>query len=63
MDSMKAFAMGDANRGKELMVFDWNKAAKIIKEQNAASASAGLCGDWAWTGGAIYEDGEKDINQ
>lgn len=23
MDSFSAFAMGEANRGKELMVFDW----------------------------------------
>ena len=29
MDTSIAFAMGKANRGKELMVFDWEKAAEI----------------------------------
>ena len=57
MDSMSAFAMGQANRGKELMVFDWIKAAQRIKETGAKSASAGLAGDWGWTGGDILTDG------
>ena len=60
MDSMIAFAMGEANRGKNLMVFDWNKAAKIIKERNATTASAGLSGDWEWTGGEIFSDGKPN---
>lgn len=34
MDTLLAFEMGRANRGKELMVFDWDKAATIIKENN-----------------------------
>lgn len=42
MDSMQAFAMGKANRDKPSMVFDWNKAAQLIKEQNPNSVSAGL---------------------
>lgn len=58
MDSMSAFAMGEANRGKPLMVFDWHKAARLIKERGARSASAGLSGDWEYTGDAILEDGE-----
>lgn len=58
MDTISAFAMGAANRGKELMVFDWEKAARIIKERDAKSASAGLAGDWEWTGGRILDDGE-----
>jgi len=60
MDSMMAFAMGETNRGKSLMVFDWNKAAKIIKERNATTASAGLSGDWEWTGGSILENGKPN---
>ena len=32
MNTLSAFAMGAANRGKELMVFDWDKAAKLIKK-------------------------------
>lgn len=58
MDTMKAFANGEANRGKELMVFDWDKAAKMIKDSGAACASAGLSGDWEWTGGVIFRDGK-----
>jgi hypothetical protein len=58
MDTLSAFAMGEANRGKEQMVFDWDKAAKRITEVHPESASAGLRGDWGWTGGEIYRDGE-----
>jgi len=58
MDTMSAFANGQANRGKELMVFDWHKAAKLIKESGAKEASAGLAGDWEYTGGTILEDGK-----
>ena len=46
---MLAVAMGEANRGKALMVFDWDKAARIIKQRGATSASAGLSGDWGTT--------------
>lgn len=58
MDSFTAFAVGEANRGKETMVFDWDKAARIIKKRNAQTASAGLKGDWEWTGGEILRDGK-----
>lgn len=57
MDTLSAFAMGEANRGKPLMVFDWDKAAAMIAANNAQQASAGLCGDWKWTGGDILRDG------
>jgi len=55
MDSTKAFAMGQANKDNPLMVFDWNKAAQRIKETEAQNASAGLAGDWEWTGGNIWD--------
>lgn len=55
MDTLSAFARGEANRGKESMVFDWNKAAHLIKERNAKYANAGLEGDWEWTGGNIWD--------
>lgn len=55
MDSMAAFAMGEANRGKEPMVFDWDKAASLIKEHKPKFAQAGLRGDWEWTGGVIFD--------
>lgn len=58
MDTFSAFARGQANRHKEQMVFDWDKAAQIIKERQPKCAYAGLCGDWEWTGGIIFKDGE-----
>lgn len=58
MDTLSAFAMGQANRSKELMVFDWEKAAQIIKEKDAKEAAAGLRDDWNWTGGNILKDGK-----
>ncbi len=58
MNSILAMMMGELNRGKELMVFDWDKAAKIIKERKPLLASAGLRDDWEWTGGDIYCEGK-----
>ena len=58
MDTIKAYVMAQANKDKESMVFDWVKAAQIIKERGAKTASAGLSGDWEWTGGRILADGK-----
>lgn len=58
MDTAQAFMMGEINRGKELKVFDWLKAAEIIKERGAKEASAGLSGDWEYTGGEIFAKGK-----
>ena len=58
MDTFSAFAMGQANQGRELMVFDWDKAATLIKERGAQKASAGLSGDWEYTGGCIWDNGK-----
>ena len=52
--------MGQANRGRDLMVFDWDKAAQLIRDRKPEVASAGLAGDWDWTGGQIYADGKPD---
>ena len=57
MDTVSAFAMGMANRGRPLMVFDWKKAAEIIRDENPGLVEAGLAGDWEWTGGIIFRDG------
>ena len=57
MDWMTAALTGQENRDKEKMVFDWEKAAQIIKERKAQSASAGLAGDWEYTGGPILDNG------
>lgn len=61
MDTFAAFIMGEANRGRPLRVFDWNKAATLIKERSATQASAGLTEDWDWTGGSILKDGKPDM--
>ena len=58
MDSLAAFAMGQATRGKEMMVFDWQKAARLIREVRPQVASAGLRSDWEYTGGTIYANGK-----
>ena len=58
MDAFEKAAKGRANRGKELRVFDWNKAAQLIKERQPKRASAGLKHDWEFTGGEIYCDGK-----
>lgn len=58
MDTMAAFARGVANRGREHRVFDWDKAARIIKERKPSCAAAGLSEDWGCTGGDIYRDGQ-----
>lgn len=62
MDSLSAFAMGQANRGKTPMVFDWNKAAQLIKESGMKDARAGLANDWEWTGGDIFKDGKPVLD-
>lgn len=58
MDTLSAFARGEANRHKEQMVFDWDKAAEIIKDRQPQCASAGLSQDWEYTSGKIFEDGK-----
>lgn len=49
-------------KGNIFMAFDWDKAAKIIKEKFETNkdlvAEAGLEGDWDYTGGKIFEDGK-----
>ena len=61
MDSMLAFANAQMAHGRLGRVFDWRKAARLIKEHKPTRASAGLQSDWEWTGGTIYENGKPDI--
>lgn len=58
MDTLSAFYRGEAARklGSRHMVFDWDKAAKIISEEQPSIAYAGLRSDWEYTGGVIYQD-------
>lgn len=39
-----------------MMVFDWVRAAQIIKAYKPKEASAGLEEDWEWTSGRIFVD-------
>lgn len=57
MDTLSAFIMGDMNRWKERKVFDWNKAARLIRENDIVNAYAGLAEDWNDTSGQILEHG------
>lgn len=57
MDTASAFLMGQVNRGNPLRVFDWITAARLIRERQPETASAGLANDWEWTGGRIYLNG------
>ena len=58
MDTLTAFARGEASRDQPAMVFDWDKAASIIRQGRVSGASAGLRDDWDWTGGPILRWGE-----
>lgn len=59
MDTMEAYARGQASRGNVPKVFDWDKAARIIRERGATHAIAGLAEDFDWTGGPILRDGKR----
>lgn len=58
MDTMSAILMGQLNAGKEMKVFDWDQAARVIRDNMASEASAGLLEDWGYTGGEILSDGK-----
>jgi hypothetical protein len=53
--SRAAAAMASGARSR---VFDWDKAAELIRERKPKQAGAGLSGDWEWTGGTIFADGQ-----
>ena len=57
MDIMSAFAMGRAHMDQRMRVFDWHKAAELIREHKPSVAVAGLGDDWGETAGRIYQDG------
>ena len=58
VEGMVRGIMARQNGDTVLKVFDWEDAAKRIKARNPDSVSAGLSGDWEWTGGLIYKDGK-----
>lgn len=55
--------LGTPNETKTFQrAFDWDRAAHIIKKAHSDHpdlvAEAGLQGDWAYTGGIIFENGK-----
>lgn len=58
MDSFSALAFGIASQGKEMKVFDWDKAVDLILKRGIQNASAGLQFDLEWTAGTILKDGK-----
>lgn len=58
METLEAFRMAVMHTESKEMVFDWHKAARIIKDRPNETASAGLRGDWEYTGGVIWCDGQ-----
>jgi hypothetical protein len=42
MNTIQAFMMGRANQHRQLMVFDWDEAARRIRSSGAKAATAGL---------------------
>jgi hypothetical protein len=59
LNTPEAYIMGQINRDKPSRVFDWIKAAQLIKEHKPNMAIAGLREDnMAIAGGIIYRDGD-----
>lgn len=46
-----------AAHNSPMRVFDWNTAARRIREVQPKLAEAGMMEDWSNTSGRIYEDG------
>lgn len=63
MDTIKAILMGELYRAEEQRVFDWDKAARLIKEHKPQCAIAGLEDDFMFTGGVIYQDGKPAYDE
>lgn len=65
MDTMQAFVRATSAQaaGAKQMIFDWNKAAQLIKERSPRIASAGLQSDWEYTGGTIYTDEDGPLTR
>ncbi len=58
MDTLSAMLRAQVAQASnsKMKVFDWNKAAFLIKIEKAKIAEAGLAGDWEWTGGTIFNN-------
>lgn len=58
MISGSAKAAAESRRGEKGKVFDWDKAAQMIKDRKPEIVEAGLQEDWSHTSGPIYMDGK-----
>jgi hypothetical protein len=58
MDTMSAYMRALAAEGASTRVFDWDRAAEMIRAHGASQAHAGLQFDWEYTGGQILRDGQ-----
>lgn len=56
MDNRESAARCKAAGNARMMVFDWDKASRLIAEAGDGHASAGLEDDWENTGDVIFED-------
>lgn len=57
-EERKKHELSYANRNEKLKVFDWHKAAHLIREKQPHEARAGLAGDWVFSNVLIYQEGE-----
>lgn len=59
---IQGFTENVGGNSKDFKAFDWVKAAKLIKKtikkHPGLIAEAGLQGDWNFTGGVIFEEGQ-----
>lgn len=69
MDTLSAGIMGMMNRNREQMVFDWDKAATIVKEASKIFkddpyfyVEVALDGDEGNTVGTMYTDGKPNYS-
>lgn len=58
MNDSATFYMYQANLGRQVLVFGWDKAASMIAERKPERAMAGLAEDFECTRGTIYKDGK-----
>lgn len=58
INSLRNRSLYQPNFYNDKMVFDWDKAAYLIRKYNVKYALAGLSGDWGNTGDYIFKDGK-----
>lgn len=59
---MSAKASAARAAGNPLKVFDWVRAAALLRDSGAANAQAGLEEDWGHTSDTIWRDGNPAVD-